>query len=426
MKSTLARITGAAISLVPTICGAFVVTSCGTKPESAVTATGTLSLPVRGMGPDGIVYRLRNGELSIAGSAVAKLSSEDYLDQSSANVSLAAGGYSITLATGWSLDREVQGTFVPVQAKLISAPLQVFTIVMNKPTAIAYTFDADGHLLQIGDDVGVVIDERPKTVVTLCDPAAPYAEIRPVPGLPSGTVEGARFSPDERVVYFTSNRGDNRDLYVAERSDRTAPFGQPRPLAMVNTSATEAWPSISPDGLTLFFESNRGGPTRIYASARATTLDEFCAPAIVEDTRSLLSDGHPFVMGNREAMFFSSNRSLHWELFRANGNGTLRFEPDTLIDVTSPSDEIVPVPTADDLALYFSSTRADSGARGGHDVWVARRALPTDPYGAPINVTELNTSSDDIANWASPDGCRLYFNRADAAGSEIFVAEKAL
>jgi Tol biopolymer transport system component len=427
MKALTLSSLSALISSVATLCGSFASAGCGTKPESSITASGTLSVPLRGTGPDGSVYRLKNGVFSIAGSAFATLDSEDYLDQSSANIPLAAGGYSITLSAGWSLDREMQGAFVPVQANLMSRPLQVFTIVANKRTAIVYTFEADGHLVQIGDgDVGVAFDARPKDTVALCDPAAPFVETRSVAGLRSvGSVEGARFSSDERVVYFAFNQSGNRDLYVAERSDRGAAFGQPRPLAMINTRFTEAWPSISPDGLTLFFESNRGGPSRIYASARATTLDDFCAPALVEDNRSVLSDGQPFVVGNREAIFFSSNRTLQWELFRANGNGTVKFERDTVIGVNSPSDEVAPVPTADDLALYFSSTRADGGARGGQDIWVARRASPTEPYGAPLNVIELNTGADDLANWASPDGCRLYFDRTDSHGSEIFVAEKA-
>jgi hypothetical protein len=402
-------------------------TGCVTKPESSTIATGTLSAPLRGTGPDGVVYRLRNAVFSIAGSAEATLDSEDDLDQSSASIALEPGGYSITLATGWSLEREAQGVFVPAPASLLSSPLQVFTIVTNERTAINYLFAADDHLLQIGDgNVGVMTDVHRKSAVALCDPIAPFVAIHSVPGLPSsGNVESARFSPDERVVYFVANEGGNRDLYVAERPDRAAVFDEPHPLATINTSFDEAWPSVSPDGLTLFFESNRGGPARIYVSARATTSDDFCAPALVENNQSVLSDGQPFVLGNREAFFFSSNRTLHWELFRANGNGTLHFEPDALVGVSSLSDEVVPVPTSDDLTLYFSSIRPDGGARGGKDIWVARRASPTETYGAPRNVMELNTDADDFANWAAPDGCRLYFHRTDALGSEIFVAEKA-
>jgi len=362
---------------------------------------------------------------SIDGHAQATLSSEDHLDQSSASIALEAGGYSISLADGWSLER-AQGAFVPVPASLVSSRLQVFTIVTNQRTSINYLFAADDHLLLFGDaNVGVVTDANLTSSVTLCHPTAPFLAIRSVPGLPvSRKFEAARFSTDERVVYLAASDGDNRDLYVAERSDRAAAFNEPHPLAMINTGFTEAWPSVSSDGLSLFFESNRGGSNRIYAAARATTSDDFCSPALVEDNHSVFSDGQPFVLGNREALFFSSDRTSHWELFRASGNGTVHFQSETLIGIGSPSDEVAPVPTSDDLAIYFSSTRPDGGARGGHDIWVARRAHPTDPYGSPLNVMELNTDADDFASWASPDGCRLYFRRTDPLGSEIFVAEK--
>jgi hypothetical protein len=372
------------------------------------------------------MYRLRHAVLTIAGAGTASVDSEDHLGETSADVPLEPGGYSITLAPGWSLERENQAKPAPAPAILISSPLQVFTVVAGERTSIGYMFAADDHLVQTGDgNVGVVTDVHKKAPTPLCDAAAPFVAIHSIAGLPGpGNVESARFSPDERVVYFVVNDGGNRDLRTAERADRAAAFGESRPVTSVNTPSSEAWPSVSPDGLTLFFESNRGGPSRLYAAARATTLDEFGAPEVVEDNHSVLSDGQPFVFANREALYFASNRNLHWQLFRASGNGTLHFGTEARVEIDSASDESAPVPTIDDLALYFSSNRPDGGARGANDIWVARRASPTEPYGAPLDVMELNTSSDDFADWASPDGCRLYFHRNDILGSQLFVAEK--
>lgn len=48
------------------------------------------------------------------------------------------------------------------------------------------------------------------------------------------------------------------------------------------------------------------------------------------------------------------------------------------------------------LSLYFSSLRTDlPGAEGGADIYVSHRATLASPWGTPINLGDLNTSSND-------------------------------
>ncbi|QNA82724.1 hypothetical protein G4G27_00890 [Sphingomonas sp. So64.6b] len=71
------------------------------------------------------------------------------------------------------------------------------------------------------------------------------------------------FSPDGRTVYFFSNRpggagGD--DLYAVSYDPGTRVYGEPRNLGpKVNTDGDEWAPTVSPDGRTLMFASNRHG-----------------------------------------------------------------------------------------------------------------------------------------------------------------------
>ena len=64
---------------------------------------------------------------------------------------------------------------------------------------------------------------------------------------------------DGRQLYFCSNRPGGHggfDLYVAERTG--AGWGKPRNLGpKVNSPADEHDPAPSPDGLSLYFASNR-------------------------------------------------------------------------------------------------------------------------------------------------------------------------
>jgi hypothetical protein len=61
------------------------------------------------------------------------------------------------------------------------------------------------------------------------------------------------------------------------------------------------------------------------------------------------------------------------------------------------------------------------------DIWIARRASVNDPFGAPANVSELNTANNDQPGWLSPDGCRLYLysdRTGGVGGTDLYIAER--
>lgn len=74
------------------------------------------------------------------------------------------------------------------------------------------------------------------------------------------------FSPilcaDDRILLFASERAGGKglfDLWLSARPSKTDPFGAPTPLSHVNTEHFESRPSLSADGQTLYFDSNRPG-----------------------------------------------------------------------------------------------------------------------------------------------------------------------
>jgi len=66
-----------------------------------------------------------------------------------------------------------------------------------------------------------------------------------------------------------------------------------------------------------------------------------------------------------------------------------------------------PALSADELTLVFSSTRA--GGLGGADLYETRRATVQSPWSSPINLTALNSASNDDRPALSTDGLELYF-----------------
>ena len=124
-------------------------------------------------------------------------------------------------------------------------------------------------------------------------------------------------SADGLSLYFNSNRPGgygNHDLWVATRPTIYDPWGEPENLgSMVNSSVWEAYPSISPDGLSLFFESPRSGghgSFDLWVTRRATKNDPWSEPvnlgALVNSTRN---DATPGISADGLSLFFESDRS---------------------------------------------------------------------------------------------------------------------
>jgi hypothetical protein len=81
-------------------------------------------------------------------------------------------------------------------------------------------------------------------------------------------------------------------------------------------------------------------------------------------------------------------------------------EPMLLTNVNSDGDERFPVPSADDLELYFGRLSLDPPYG---DIYVARRASTTQPFGTPTAVTEVNGSnSNEIFAVPSHSGLELF------------------
>ncbi|MHC4518483.1 MAG: TolB family protein, partial [Planctomycetota bacterium] len=109
------------------------------------------------------------------------------------------------------------------------------------------------------------------------------------PTVNSGSYDEApSISADGLTLYFNSNMPGgygNFDLWMTTRSTKGSPWGPPENLGpKINSPAREQGPRISADGLSLYFNSTRPGgygPALwgdIWVTERATTSDPWGAP----------------------------------------------------------------------------------------------------------------------------------------------------
>jgi Tol biopolymer transport system component len=235
----------------------------------------------------------------------------------------------------------------------------------------------------------------------------------------SPAVDGcASHSPDGLTIVFNSNRGGNQDLYMATRSSTSEGFGAPVPLpAPVNTSANEACPTIA-NGHRLYFSSDREDPSYdIYVSKRGPngwSEPENLGPNI--NTPGWLDEAAAFYEdGGDQVMLFSSRQAGgagDGNIYQSVNGG-----PKSLVagGPNSSASDNRPSVTRDGLTIFFDSTR--SGGLGGPDIYYATRSSASQTFGPAIHLIGLSSSEFDARATISKDGSFITFSSV-RAGNE--------
>jgi Tol biopolymer transport system component len=205
----------------------------------------------------------------------------------------------------------------------------------------------------------------------------------------------------------------------------------------VNGGSFEGGPSLSSDGLTLYFASDRVGgygKEDIWASTRRTTSDAFGSPTNLGSTvNSVFSDFAPDIAADGLSVYFGSDRSGGvgdvdlWIATRASTSEAFGAPKDLGPGINSQSVDDHPNISEDGLALYFTSSRA--GGSGDADLWVATRPVMDEPFGSPVSLgPTVNSPSYDGEPSISADGLTLYFasDRTGGIGArDIWVAARS-
>jgi hypothetical protein len=177
---------------------------------------------------------------------------------------------------------------------------------------------------------------------------------------------GPTISPDGLELYFTSDRPipgfDAWNLWMATRQTQDDDWSEPVPLGPEINSSTyeDDWPQISPDGLELFFSRYGSGmPLDIWVTKRSLPSEPW-GPAV--------NLGPPI------------NTSIH---------------------------EYPATITADGLELFFSRETAS----GLPDIYSSKRATRDEPWGEPQKLgSPVNTSASECFSCISADGLFLCFS----------------
>jgi len=244
-------------------------------------------------------------------------------------------------------------------------------------------------------------------------------------------------------IYFTSDReSGNGDVWFARRASAGLSFGPPVPVTEVNTPGFETSAAISPDGLTLWFGSDRpggAGGIDVWASTRAARGGAWSTPVNVVALSSA-ADDIPRPPGQHGlVMPMASTRAvagLYRTYLAARPNRGAPFGvPETIPDlVFSDRSTVDAFLTDDGLTLFYSSGPFQAGGGDGgapdaaaaaltSDLYVAWRRSVGERFSFILPLADLNTPGNERDPWLSPDGTTLYFTSDRGGVLNIYTAE---
>jgi len=243
---------------------------------------------------------------------------------------------------------------------------------------------------------------------------------------------GPSISLDGLSLYFTSSRSGGfgeRDLWVTNRPTLSDPWGQPANLGpTINSSGWDTGPYISADGLSLFFASDppgEPGGMDLWVTTRPSLSDPWGQSVNLGPTvNSPAYDGGPYISPDGLSLYFSSDRPGGqgnmdlWVTTRPTQSDPWGQPVNLGPTVNSPDYDSSPTISTNGQYLFFHSLRL-SGSGGG-DIWLSRRASTSDSWGDAVNLgPTVNSPAYDITPGISPDETMLFFgsDRPGGVGS---------
>jgi len=273
-----------------------------------------------------------------------------------------------------------------------------------------------------------------------------FGEPTKVPNVNTSYEElNASISADGLSLYFISNRPGGvggRDIWVTTRQTTDEDWGEPVNLGpTINTPAGEWWVSISYDGLSLFFDTRQSGTSSaiddLWMATRETTDDDWANPANLGPTVNSSADDYtPSISSDGLTLYFTSGRAQGgyglydlWATTRATIHDSWGTPENLGPTVNTSAYELDPCISADGRILFFTIGMNNCGSRCGHggtEIWMTRRATTDDEWGEPVNLgPTINSSAfEDYPN-VSADGSTLFFRHSlssRAIGGDIWQA----
>ena len=191
-------------------------------------------------------------------------------------------------------------------------------------------------------------------------------------------------------------------------------FGEPTKVPNINSDSYDCFPQISRDGLELYFTSKRNANSnKIWVSRRSAIDDPWSEPVKLDDSvNGVGTVTSPSLSADGLELYFARNRNL-WISTRQSKDDPWDEPIELEAPVKTGNWEGYPCISADGLELYFLSDRPGGGSNPTNtDIFVTTRPTQDSPWGEPVKLsTNVNSNQYETTPFISSDGLLLFFVR---------------
>jgi len=203
------------------------------------------------------------------------------------------------------------------------------------------------------------------------------------------------------------------------------PWGAPQPLTALNSVNDDSDPELRGDGLELVFHSSRPGGAGgydLYRSVRASLADAFSTPVPMTTVNTTADELGPSLSADGLIMYFSNGQDI---VFATRTSLTASFTGASPLPALSSAD----VDTTPELSRDGLVAMVTRGTVGTRDMWIYQRAVegpPNTGWSTATRVAELASAVTDCSPDLDQHGLTVYFH-SDRMGTtdDIFIATRA-
>jgi len=202
--------------------------------------------------------------------------------------------------------------------------------------------------------------------------AEPLLEINQEAPFNEGT---CAISADGNTMIFTKSKNapsrppySTCDLYITRRVN--GKWGKPQPLKSLNTPYFDSQPTLSADGRTLYFISDRPGGhgvDDIYVSYQNAQGNWSKPKNLGPKINTAGAEATPFIHPNGRTLYFASTGHLgmgSYDLFKAEHNGKMWQKPENLgYPLNDQRSQVALFVTADGKKAYYSVEEMKDGRK---------------------------------------------------------------
>ena len=191
---------------------------------------------------------------------------------------------------------------------------------VSRRAGCGQTTDSDVYFVRLAPDARLNSDrDLPASEMLPCDDSAPYDavnspsdEFSPFPQLDPGVGPVLYFSSFRPGGFAVEPAGGAPDSDLYRSVSRGGVFGAAELIPAVNTAVDDGQPNVGNNGRELFFYSTRAGgvgAADLYVSTRAFSLDAWSTPVNLGAVNSVAAETRPSLSWDGLSLYFGSTRS---------------------------------------------------------------------------------------------------------------------